>query len=127
MESSARYRYVFSTEPFNTIAFVSPKVFRNAVEYLAEVTEPRISLRVLHSGRTVLQTARFENASFQARLFEHLAEPQTSVQLALKENLPLALLCELLHSITQETTQFVRDDCDLHDTRWFRNTLIVTT
>ena len=102
-------------------------MLRHAVAYLPEVTSPPIALRVLRSGRTILYTPRFADAAFEARVYEHLATPQTTLQLAAAEQLPLALLSELLHTVAQQTTRIVRDDCDLRDTRWFRNTLLLAT
>ena len=99
---------------------------RTAVACLPEVTQPPIALRVLRSGRTVLHTPRFDDAALEARLWTYLETPQTTLELAVREALPLALLDELLQTLAQRSTRLVRDDCDWHATRWFRNTLLTT-
>lgn len=124
------------------VTLVSPRVFRAAAERLPEVTHPRVALRTLRSGRTVLHTPRFEDDVFEVRLLGRLmraegtdgsiddAAPRLSapgaglstLDIAREERAPLALVCELVEGIEARTGSVVRDASPYGD-RWYRNWL----
>ncbi|PKI82757.1 amidase [Malassezia vespertilionis] len=115
------------------IALVSPKVMRAAVAYLPHVARPSIQVRVLGSGLAVLHTARFEDGAFEARLLAYAAAlnedvpvPQyglTTMSIAERERIPMALCLELLHGIERRGA-IARDVCGTQDTRWFSNRIM---
>ncbi|WFD28409.1 amidase [Malassezia nana] len=87
------------------VALVPPRVMRAAVAFLPEVTCPRVSLRVLRSGWTVLHTPRFEDAALERRVLHYLDEEDaqqsglTTSELAAHERLTPVLVKSLLESI----------------------------
>lgn len=124
------------------VALVSPRVFRAAAERLPEVTHPRVALRTLRSGRTVLHTPRFEDDVFEVRLLGRLMRAEgtrgstedaapllsapgaglSTLDIAREERAPLALVRELVEGIEVRTGSVVRDASPYGD-RWYRNWL----
>ncbi|WFD33130.1 amidase [Malassezia sp. CBS 17886] len=106
-------------------------VLREAAEFLPTVTLPRIALRELRSGLTVLVTPRFDVAQVQARVLGYLDRARderrgglTTVQMAREEAAPLPLVQELLEGIEMGSGAIVRDQCAAQTTRWFRNVMV---
>jgi len=110
------------------VALVSPKELRAAAEYLGDVTQPRVALRVLRSGLTVLHTPHFDEDQVERRVVGYLGDGQadgavalTTAELAARERLPTALLLDLLESIEMRTGTIVRDQRTSYDIRWSLN------
>lgn len=109
------------------VALVPPRVMRAAVAYLPEVTCPRVSVRVLRAGWTVLHTPRFEDEVLERRMLHYLNDEAareagiTTSEVAAREALAPALVKSLLESLELARGSIVRDECGTRETRWFRN------
>jgi len=111
------------------VALVPPREMRAAVAFLPQVTCPRVSVRVLRSGWTVLHTPRFEDAALEHRVLHYLDDEAardgglTTSELAAHERLAPAVVKSLLESVEQARGAIVRDECGTRETRWFRNAI----
>ena len=111
------------------VALVPPREMRAAVAFLPDVTSPRVSVRVLRSGWTVLHTPRFEDAALERRVLHYLDDEAargaglTTSELAAHERLAPALVKSLLESVELTRGAIVRDECGTRETRWFRNAI----
>ncbi|WFD20618.1 amidase [Malassezia caprae] len=86
------------------VALVPPREMRAAVAFLPQVTCPRVSVRVLRSGWTVLHTPRFEDAALERRVLHYLDDEAvrdvglTTSELAAHERLAPAVVKSLLEN-----------------------------
>ena len=93
------------------IALIPPSTFLQVVPLLPLYTTPTIQMRTLASGLTVLHTPPYSPASFASRLagFLSLVGPQTTMEIAIEENLPFSLVDELLQAVEADS-YILRDD-----------------
>lgn len=93
------------------IALIPPSTFLQVVPLLPLYTTPTIQMRTLASGLTVLHTPPYSPASFASRLagFLSLVGPQTTMEIAIEENLPFSLVNELLQAVEADS-YILRDD-----------------
>lgn len=93
------------------VALIPPSTFLQVVPLLPLYTTPSIQMRTLASGLTVLHTPPYSPATFASRLagFLSLAGPQTTMDIAIEEDLPFSLVNELLQ-VVEADNHIIRDD-----------------
>lgn len=131
-------------------ALVPPQALRSAAEYLPLLTSPRINVRTFRSGLAVLHTPRYGDEAFSQRVTAFLQAQEraerlddtksipasiaeagiddmrlfgsgaTTMDIALAENAPVALVAEMVE-VVESTGAVVRDDGSKEGTRWFVN------
>ncbi|KZT68632.1 hypothetical protein DAEQUDRAFT_324930 [Daedalea quercina L-15889] len=94
------------------VALIPPSTFLQVVPQLPQYTDPPIHMRTFApSGLSVLHTPPYTKAAFAARLVGllSLAGPQTVVQVAREEALPIGLTQEMVTEV-EEDGEICRDE-----------------